>query len=76
MVNTFTKQECELIVSNVKYLAGLKGWNTITLSKKAGISYTTINQFVNNKHYLKICNLQRIAKALKTTIPNLLKIER
>lgn len=73
MNNLYTKRECDVIAKNVVYLTGKKGWSLSQLSKETGISITTLSLFVNRYKNLKVCNLQKVADTLGTTLNELVK---
>ena len=73
MKNVFTIKECRTIVSNVRYHMGLKGWGVGDLAKHSGLGTTALSLFLNNKRYVKLCTLTKIAETLDTTIPKLLE---
>ena len=76
MKNVFTQSECETIVTNIRYLMGLKGWGTGELAKQTNLAVSNLSLFLNNKKYVRLCTLKKIVDALDTTIPKLLKLKR
>lgn len=55
------------IAENIKHLMKQHGWTQLKLSKEAGISKSTISDYLNSKTLINPGNVEKIATAFKVS---------